>query len=164
MMASGLVTLSQPLPSQDVAPRSVSSTCSFRRNPIWSDSFTGSRSQIPLLFASHCTMTQSPCPTISSPSPVQLPALWRCFATVNTRSQISSSSASLRVLVKLSRCNAGRKRAAPSNNTLLIAIAINTSSREKPCSFTGILLFLLADKAGVFPTAKPPATTRPLSF
>ena len=50
------------------------------------------------------------------------------------------------------------------NNTLLIAIAINTSSREKPCSFTGILLFLLADKAGVFPTAKPPATTRPLSF
>ena len=49
-------------------------------------------------------------------------------------------------------------------NTLLIAIAINTSSREKPCSFTGILLFLLADKAGVFPTAKPPATTRPLSF
>ena len=41
---------------------------------------------------------------------------------------------------------------------------VNTSSREKPCSFTGILLFLLADKAGVFPTAKPPATTRPLSF
>lgn len=49
----GIGHFSHPLPWQDVAPRNVSRTLSFIRNPVWSASFAGMVSQTPLLFPSH---------------------------------------------------------------------------------------------------------------
>ncbi len=72
MMASGLVTLSQPLPSQDVAR--VAFPAHAPSDEIQSGR-TLYRFAIPDTVTVRIPLHNDtvPCPTISSPSPVQLP-------------------------------------------------------------------------------------------
>src|SRR5690606_10735747 len=70
---SGSVSLSHPLPSQDVAPRSVSSDPDSSRNPVLSFS-DAVLSHWPLLFASHSTIAHRPCLPMIIPCPWQCPA------------------------------------------------------------------------------------------